>query len=266
MRVSDNIASTRSIKKIGHITPSCNSALEHITALAAASLADQVSNHFARIPVGNISLSDHDRNQFTSEAMLEAARSLCDAAMDVVLWNGTSACWNGTEADIEICESITRDTGTLASTTILAQYDVFETRGIRKFGLAVPYTDDVRDRSIETFQEAGYEAVSYANLGLTSGRHMAYVPFDEIKRLIQAADSPDAECVVVICTGLPAAFVVEQMEHELGKPIFDSVLVTLWQGLRKLGITTPINGWGELLRGAFAPRRQDPSTSDLLSA
>jgi maleate isomerase len=259
MQVPDSVTSTEAIKKIGHITPSCNTALEHITSLVTAPLADRVSNHFTRIPVGTISLSEHDRSQFTPEVMLGAARLLTDAAVDVVLWNGTSACWNGTKADIEICESITRETAVVTSTTILAQYDLFENLGIRRFGLAVPYTDDVTARSIETFGEAGYEAISSANLGLTVGREMAYVPFDDIRRLIRSADSPDAACVVVICTGLPAAFVVEEMEQELGKPIFDSVLVTLWEGLRKVGLTTPVTGWGQLLREGGV--RRSPSVS-----
>jgi maleate isomerase len=257
MRIPDTVASTKAIAKIGHITPSCNTALEHITALATAPFADLVSNHFTRIPVGTISLSEHDRSQFTTEIMLGAARLLGDAAMDVIVWNGTSACWNGTQSDVEICEAITRETGIAASTTILAQYDVFETLGIRRFALAVPYTDDVTARSVETFGEAGYEAISSANLGLTNGREMAYVPFDEIRGLVRAADSPNAECVVVICTGLPAAFVVEEMEREIGKPIFDSVLVTLWEGLRKANVSAPVTGWGQLLRDELG--RRSPS-------
>ena len=249
MQVPDAIASTKSVRKIGHITPSCNSALEHITSLVTTPLAHRGSNHFTRIPVGTISLSDDDRRQFETQTMLGAARLLGDAGMDVVLWNGTSACWNGTEADVEMCDAITRETGMAASTTILAQYEVFERYGVRVFGLAVPYTDDVTARSIETFAKAGYRAVSHANLGLTVGREMAYVQFADIRELIRAADSPDAECVIVVCTGLPAAFVVEEMEQELGKPIFDSVLVTAWKGLQAVGAPDPIEGWGSLLRG-----------------
>lgn len=253
MPVPNLVPGTRSIKKIGHITPSCNTALEHITPLATASLADRVSHHFARIPVGMISLSRSDRDQFTTDTMLDAARLLADAAMDVILWNGTSACWNGIEADREICDAITRETGVPASTTILGQYEVFERTGARRFGLAVPYTDDVLARAGETFRRAGYEVVSSANLGLTVGREMAYVPFDDIRSLIRRSDSPKAECILVICTGLPAAFVVDEMEQELGKPVYDSVLVTLWEGLRLSGVDNPIEGWGRLLRDARTP-------------
>jgi maleate isomerase len=242
----------RSVKKVGHITPSCNSVLEHVTGLVTNPVSHLVSSHFARIPVGSITLSDHDRSQFTVETMVAAATSLNDACMDAILWNGTSACWNGTQSDHDICTAVTLETGVTASTTILAQYEVFERYGFRAFGLAVPYTDDVAAKTTETFRAAGYEAVSHANLGMTSGRDMANVPFSAIRQLIADADSPQAECVVVICTGLPGAFLVEQMESELGKPVFDSVLVTIQKGLALVGIDDPLDGWGCLMRNELS--------------
>ena len=236
------------VKRVGHITPSCNSVLEHVTGLVTNPVSHLVSNHFARIPVENITLSDHDRNQFTAETMVAASTSLNDAIMDAILWNGTSACWNGTQADHEICTAITQATGVDASTTVLAQYEVFERYGIGAFGLAVPYTEEVATKTIETFSAAGYEAVSHAHLGMTSGRDMANVPFSRIKQLISDADSPEAECVIVVCTGLPAAFLVDQLEDQLRKPVFDSVLVTIRKGLDLVGIDEPLPGWGSLMR------------------
>ena len=248
--LAETVETMRSVKKIGHITPSCNTVLEHVTTLIANPVAHRASNHFTRITVGNISLAQADRRQFDPETMVSAARLLTDGFMDAILWNGTSACWNGTEADIEICAEITRATGVVASTTTLAQYEMFDQYGISSFALAVPYTDDVTAKAIETFGKAGYDAVSHANLGLTVGRDMANVPLAEIKELIRNADSPAAECVIVVCTGLPAAFVVEEMEQELGKPIFDSVVVTLWKGLELVGVKERIDGWGCLMRGS----------------
>ena len=248
--VLEQVETMRSVKKIGHITPSCNTVLEHVTTLIANPLAHRVSTHFARFPVGNISMSDADRRQFTPETMVAAARSLTDAFMDAILWNGTSACWNGIESDVEICEQITHETGVPASTTTLAQLEIFDRYGIGSFALAVPYTDEITAQTIATFGEAGYAAVSHANLELTVGRDMANVPFSQIKQLIRDADSPDAECVIVVCTGLPAAFVVEEMERELGKPVYDSVVVTAAKGLELVGITEPVDGWGSLMRRA----------------
>ena len=255
------IETMRALRKIGHITPSCNSVLEPLTAMLGQTIADRVSNHFVRIPVGNISMLDEDRGQFTVQTMVDAAESLADAYMDAIVWNGTSACWNGIESDVAICEAITAATGLPASTSTFAQFDAFDRFGLDRFALAVPYQDDVTARTAETYGEAGYRVVSHANLSLTVGKEMADVPIATIRELIRAADSPDAQCIVIICTGLPAALVVQELEHELGKPIFDSVTVTFWKALQMLDQPSEIAGWGSLMRGDDAVRALLGSTA-----
>src|SRR5205814_5421410 len=106
----------------------------------------------------------------------------------------------------------------------------------------------VAHRAIATYRGAGYEAVSHANLGLSRNTAFAEVPLDRIRQLIRDADAPDAQCIAVICTNLPAALVVEEMEQELGKPIFDSVAVSFWKALDLLGMRPSIAGWGTLLQ------------------
>ncbi len=73
-------------------------------------------------------------------------------------------------------------------------------------------------------------------------------PFERIKQLLRDANSPDAECIVVACTNLPATAVVDEMEAELGKPVFDSIAVTLWKALKMTSIDVPLHGFGALLR------------------
>lgn len=248
-------------KRIGHITPSSNTALEPLTAMMTAPLAEVIANHFTRITVTAISLDQRMTSQFDLATMLAAANLLNDGAMDAILWNGTSACWNGIEADIAMCAAITAETGVPASTATLAQLDLFARYGIERFGLAVPYLTDVTERAIATYRSAGYEAVSHANLGLTINRSFAAVPLDRIRQLIRDADSPDAQCIAVICTNFPAALVVEEMEQELGKPIFDSVAVTFWKALDLVGVHTPIAGWGTVLHNRIPTASVDAPVS-----
>lgn len=98
----------------------------------------------------------------------------------------------------------------------------------------------------------------------TVNNQIADTPLSDIRELIRSADHPDAECIVVPCTNFPAALVVEEMEIELGKPIFDSIIVTLWKGLRLLDVTTPIHGWGRLLRDSPVLSKLDGIMSTLL--
>jgi maleate isomerase len=41
---------------------------------------------------------------------------------------------------------------------------------------------------------------------------------------------------------------VEELEQELGKPIHDSLVVSLWHPLRMIGWQQPIPGWGRLMQ------------------
>jgi len=236
-------------RKIGHITPSSNTVLEPLTALISRSLDDRVSHHFTRIKVEAITLEARHTDQFRPEAMVAAADLLGDAAVDAIIWNGTSGAWNGFDADREMCSLISEHTGAPCSTSTLAQLDVLAATGLRRCGLAVPYTDDVTARIIGVYEGAALQIVASANLGVSGNREMALVSEAAIRGLLRRADAPEAECLMLICTGVAGAHLVEEMEQELGKPIFDSVTVGLWKGLVLAGIEPHIDGWGSLLSG-----------------
>ena len=232
--------------KLGHITPSCNSVLETMTVSMSTTVADRVSHHFTRIPVTNISLSDEDLSQFAVEPMLNAARLLADARTDAILWNGTSGAWNGLEADEEICHRIETELGVPASTSTLAQIEAMTEYGLLRYGLAVPYTTDVAERMVEIFGAHGVTCVGLATAGRSGGAEMADLTPDAVCDLIRAADHPDAECIVLSCTGVAGAQLVDYMEHELGKPILDTIAVTLWKGLRLVGVNEPLHALGRV--------------------
>jgi maleate isomerase len=230
------------------ITPSSNTMVEPLTSAMTAHLLDDLSVHYARIPVTRITLDQGGLDQFERDVMLGAARLLADALVDVICWNGTSGAWRGLDADRAICEAITSETGIPATTGTLAQLSAFKAHGIKQYALAVPYLDAVRDLTIKTYAEAGFACVNNANLGISHNFAFAEVGLDRLRDLARKADHPDAEAVTIICTNLAAARVVEELEQELGKPVHDSLVVSLWQPLRMIGWHHPIPGWGRLMR------------------
>ena len=195
-----------------------------------------------------IALDQGSLDQFERDAMLTAARLLADAKVDVICWNGTSGAWKGLAADEAICAAIREETGIPATTGTLAQIDAFRAHGVSCYALAVPYLAEVRDAIVEVYGGAGYACVNSAHLGISTNFAFAEVDLDTLRDLIRRADHPTAEAIVVVCTNLAAARVVGELEQELGKPIHDSLVVSLWQPLRMLGWDRPIPGWGILLR------------------
>lgn len=244
------LASFKDLKKVGFITPSSNTALEPLTMAMTDQISDRISTHFSRVPVKTLTLSNQDVDQFQTQKMVDAAALLSDGGLDAILWNGTSGSWTGKgfEADVTLCEEIRRLTGVAASTSSLAQADVLRHYGIKRFGLAVPYVEEPTRKIIETYEKQGFSVVKSARLEETENVVIGNTPFARIKQLLRDADAPDAECIVVACTNLPATVVLDEMEAELGKPIFDSIAVTLWKALQMTGIDVPLHGWGKLLR------------------
>jgi maleate isomerase len=251
-------------RRIGIITPSSNICLEPTAYRLLSATGDNTATaHFARIPVTRIALDDRADRQFATDTMLDAARLLADAHVDVMAWGGTAGSWLGLEHDRALCTAVTDATGIPATTSTLALLDAMRAYGVTRLGLAVPYTDDVTARIAAVYQDAGVEVVASAALGLTENAAFADVTGEQVDELIAAASaSPDGgvHAVAVVCTNVFGAGRVAGAEARLGIPVLDSISATVWQ---VLGV--PVPGWGELLASG-SPRAEFQDVVDELLA
>ena len=216
-----------------------------------AGLYPRLTTHYSRVEVTTISLESESLAHFDLERMLQAALLLADAGMDVIAWNGTSGGWCGLETDYALCEAITSRTGAQATTSTLALIEAFKTYDVRNYALAVPYLESITRAIISTYAGVGFNCTSWGCLGISVNSEFAYVPDATMRDLVRRSDHRDADAIAIICTNFPAAWLVEDMEAELGKPIFDSTIVTVWHALRLAGLVDSLAGWGKLLREHF---------------
>ena len=233
-------------KLIGVLTPSSNTALEPLTSAMVAGVPG-VSAHFARFTVTEISLREASLRQFDDSKILEAARLLADARVDVICWSGTSASWLGFERDRELCARIAEATGIPATTAVLALNEVLAARGARTLGLVSPYVSEVQQRIVDNYRGIGIECVSERHLGLSENSAVSEVEPDTLRGLLRevARERPDA--MTTLCTNLRAAHLVQEMESALGIPIYDSVSVVVWKALTMVGADPrAVTGWGRL--------------------
>jgi maleate isomerase len=232
--------------RLGMLTPSSNTVLEP---LCAAMLADvpNVSSHFARFRVTEISLGTAGIGQFKNQPMLDAALLLADAKVDVVCWNGTSAGWLGLDSDRSLCEDIFRAGGIRATSSVLALDDIFRTTKVQRLGLVTPYTQDVQMRIMANFKAEGYGCIAERHLGISENFAFAGVTTATLTTMIRevAAARPDA--ISVFCTNLRGAPLADPLERELGIPIYDSTAAAVWGALRVAGVDPKVvRGWGRL--------------------
>lgn len=233
-------------KLLGMLTPSSNTRLEPLTAAMLENLSD-VSAHFARFRVTEISLNDYGVEQFGQDARMEAASLLADAKCDVITWNGTSAGWLGFEHDETLCKRIRDETGAMATSSILANNDLMRRHSVHRFALVTPYTDDVQDKIIANYADAGFECVSERHLGMADNFSFSEISPDTLAQMAREVARSQPQAICIICTNLFSPQLAEPLEKELGIAIYDSTSVAILRSLELAGVDpSRVHGWGQL--------------------
>ena len=234
--------------RLGILTPSSNTSLEPLTQALIAGLPE-VSVHFARFPVTQIALSPDALGQFQRERILNAARLLADAHVDMIGWSGTSAGWLGFDQDEALCAAITETTGMPASTSVLALNRALEAFGIRRLGLVSPYLADVQQKIVANYAALGIDASCESHLDIQENFAFALVDEATLDRQVAEVVADGAQAVATYCTNLYAAHRVAHWEAQHGVPVFDTVTTVVWDMLRRCGVDTRcIVGWGRLVQ------------------
>ena len=228
------------------LTPSSNTTLEPVTTAMVAGLPE-VSAHFGRFRVTEIALTQQALGQFDDREILGAAELLSHAKVGVIGWSGTAASWRGFDTDETLCRRITETTGIPACTSVLALNEIFERKGVRRFGLVTPYLDDVQAKIIANYAAAGYECVAERHLGLRDNFSFAEVDDGRLRTLVLEVAEAKPDAIVILCTNLRGGPLVAELEGATGIPILDSVATVVWKSLRLAGADPRrVRGWGRL--------------------
>jgi maleate isomerase len=236
--------------RLGMLTPSSNTTLEPITQAMVAGLPE-VSAHFSRFKVTEIALSEKALAQFDDSEILRAAELLAHAKVDVIGWNGTSSGWLGFDADVRLCGRITAATGIPATTSMLALNEVLATKQVKQLGFVTPYLDDVQSRILANYASLGIACRGERHLRLQDNFSFAEVTQQQIVDMTRAVAKERPQAISVICTNLNAAPLVDELEREIGIPIYDTIATVVWKSLVIAGVDPGrVTGWGTLFREA----------------
>lgn len=220
--------------RLGMLTPSSNTVLEPVTYGLIAGMPD-VTVHFARFEVVEISLASGSAAQFSDGPILEAARLLSHAKCHSITWNGTSASWLGFDRDEHLVSRIEATTGIPAATCVLAYRQHFRAFGFQRIGLVTPYTSDVQRRIRDNFGKAGIPCSAERHAGLTENFAFAEVSDREIEAMTRAVIAEGCDAAAIVCTNMNGAGIARRISHELKVPVLDSVVVALSAALSAAG-------------------------------
>jgi maleate isomerase len=232
--------------RLGMITPSSNTSLEPMTSLLLAGTPD-ITAHYARIRVTEITIGTKGLAQFDPAPMLEAVSLLADMRPHAIVWNGTSGGWRGLEADRQLCRTLEDATGIATTTMTLALVDLLRKKGLKRIAFITPYTGDVQAKILGTFTAEGFECSTSPCLGISENFAFATVSAAAMDDMAAtaAADRPDV--ILPFCTNLAATPFARGWEERYGIPVYDSIAIAARAGI-ELGGGSPaaITGFGSV--------------------
>ena len=231
-------------KKLGLILPSSNTTVEPDLHRV---LPEHVSLHASRIWVVDVT---HDDLEAMNRDAEMAARYVGTAEVDAIAYACTSGSFiGGPGYDQDLLARITAEAGGVPSVgTSPAMVEALRAVGIRRVSVVTPYTDEINE-GLTTFLAAhGFEVLSMAGQQIVPNVEIGAQTPETILAFAKANLDPEADGLFLSCTNWRSMEVAEQLERETGKPVVTSNQATLWAALRALNVTTPVDGYGTLLR------------------
>lgn len=244
------MASTR-IVRLGVVVPSSNTAMEPeintiLTDINARNEI-QITAHFSRMRVTQISLEASAKSQFNIENMLHAASLLADTGVAAIAWGGTSAGWLGIDSDRKLCAAIEERFHVPATTSTLALIELVHMIAADgpRIGLVTPYIAEMNEAIRENFRLEGIDVVDHRGLSITDNRVIATVTTFTLEQMVNQVlgANPHVKLVALFCTNLSTATEgVIKWETEYAEAdviTIDSVAATIWGILRIAKIDIP---------------------------
>jgi len=231
--------------RLGVIVPSVNTVVE---AWYPAAVPARVSVHFARMlmPEGTSPerIVEMDRTDG-----VRAMRQLATCRPHAIAYGCTaSSVVQGHAFDAHLREEIGHIAGCPGTSATHSILTACEKLGLRRVVAISPYTTEIDAAEHRFFAEAGIETIAGAHLGIADGFALAEPEPAAILDLALGAWDPAADGIIIACLNFRSHPVIDALEARIGKPVVTSTQAVLWHALRLAGVTTPIPGYGRLLR------------------
>jgi len=235
--------------RIGLLVPSINTTMETEFWRIAP---EGVSVHSARIAGGRHGTPEELRGM--EAASKQAARDVAMVEPDVVVYGCTSGSFfEGPEWNRKICDQLSEIAKAPAVTTAGAMAAALMAGGHSKVDVVTPYVELTNERLRHFLRAHDIEVVTLGTFDMLDMFDHAKIEPGEIYRKVREITTPKSEAVFVACTQLRAMEVLDNLERDLGKPVYSAIQATAWQASQAMGIDPGVTDCGSLLRKLSEP-------------
>jgi maleate cis-trans isomerase len=234
--------------RIGLILPSLNTVAEPEMNRMKP---EGVTVHAARMPIPSDISSIEAFVRMCEEGCRNAEKAvgeLATAKVDVYAFAFTAGSFfKGAGWDKEIARRIEISGHAPCVVTSTASVDALKAYDVKNIAVVSPYA--IANELLKRFiNQKGIEVSRMEGLTVSTAQEEGRQRIETFKKLVEQADSPEAEAIFVSCTNFATMAGLDGLEKSLGKLIITANQATFWAALRRMGIDDKIEGSGRLLR------------------
>ncbi|MFF5344297.1 decarboxylase [Streptomyces althioticus] len=173
------------------------------------------------------------REMGSPERLAAGLQELRLSGAEAVVWACTSGSfvlgWDGAHEQVR---GLAVAAGMPASSTSFAFVHAIREIEVRRVAVGATYPDDVAQLFADFLRAGGVEVTGVRSSGIVTAAEVGTWGERELFALARAADSPDAEALLLPDTALHTVAHIPALEKELGKPVLTANQVTVREGLR----------------------------------
>ncbi|AYN41148.1 decarboxylase [Streptomyces dangxiongensis] len=169
----------------------------------------------------------------SADRLAEGVAALRLAGAEAVVWASSSGSFlHGWESAHEQVRTLARLAGMPASSTSFGFVHAAREIGVRRVAVGATYPADVAELFAAFLRAGGLEVTGVRSSGTVTAAEAATWKEEDVLTLARAADTADAEAVLLPDTALHTAAHLPLLEKALSKPVLTANQVTVWEGLR----------------------------------
>ncbi|MET9452875.1 maleate cis-trans isomerase family protein [Streptomyces cinerochromogenes] len=173
------------------------------------------------------------REMGSAERLAAGVEGLRLAGAETAVWACTSGGFvHGWEGAQEQVRTLARLAGMPASSTPFAFVHAAREIGVRRVAVGGTYPEDITALFAEFLRAGGLEVTGTRSSGTVTAAEVGSWGEEDVLTLARAADTPDAQAVLLPDTALHTAAHLGLLEKALSKPVLTANQVTVWEALR----------------------------------
>jgi arylmalonate decarboxylase len=202
---------------------------------------------FLAIGVGLPSMTPEGYDSVIDKIVPSAMQLKKDGANAISIMGTSLTFYKGAAFNKQLQDAVTKATGLPATTMSNGIIEGLRAAGARKLAVATAYQDEVTNRLTAFLHENGFEVVKAKGLGI-----LLNVPQSAQDGLLDFSASvkesaPDADALLISCGALKTLDLIVPLEKRCKVPVVSSQPHGLWNGVKLLGLSGKVEGFGSVL-------------------